>query len=99
MTSTASSDEERILTLHPEGKRGVSISKAKYDLVKTALFACLRDKEMTHDEVMACVTKKLQSRFEGSMKWYAEVVKLDLEARGEIERVPGRKFERYRIKG
>jgi hypothetical protein len=47
---------------------------------------------------MTCITRKLQSKFEGSMKWYAETVKLDLEARGEIERVPGKKNQRYRPK-
>lgn len=98
MTFMPSSDEEHILTLHPEGKRGVSISKAKYDMVRATLLACLKGKEMTHEELMTCITKKLQSKFEGSMKWYAETVKLDLEARGEIERVPGRKYQRYRLR-
>ncbi len=91
-------DEERILTKHPQGKNGVSISKAKYDLVRGGLLDCLKAKPLTHDELMACVTKKLQSKFEGSMKWYAENVKLDLEARGEIERVPGKKHESYRLR-
>lgn len=93
-----SSDEERILTLHPEGKRGVSISKAKYDLIKVALLDCLKGNEMTHENLMACITKKLQSKFEGSMKWYGEAVKLDMEARGDIERAPGKKRELYRVK-
>lgn len=93
-----SKDEERILTKHPEGKTGVSISKAKYDLVRVALIDCLKGKDLTHDELMACVTKKLQSKFEGSMKWYGEAVKLDLEARGEIERFHTKKFDGYRLK-
>lgn len=91
-------DEERILTKHPQGKFGVSISKAKYDLVRVGLIDCLKGKPLTQEELITCVTKKLQSKFEGSMKWYAENVKLDLEARGEIERVPSKKHETYRLK-
>ena len=90
-------DEERILTKHPEGKTGVSISKAKYDLVRAGLIDCLRAKPLSQEELIACVTRRLQSKFEGSMKWYAENVKLDLEARGEIERVPGKKHSTYRL--
>jgi len=93
-----SKDEERILTKHPQGKTGVSISKAKYDLIKMGLIDCLKAKPLTQDELMNCVTKRLQSKFEGSMKWYAENVKLDLEARGEIERVTGKKKETYRLR-
>lgn len=92
-----SKDEERILTKHPEGKTGVSISKAKYDMVKVVLLDCLKGKEMTQEELLACISKRLQSKFEGSMKWYGEAVKLDLEARGEIQRKPGKKYDTYRL--
>jgi len=93
-----SKDEERILTKHPQGKTGVSISKARYDLVRMSILDCLKVKPLTQEELITCVTKRLQSKFEGSMKWYAESVKLDLEARGEIERVPSKKKETYRLK-
>jgi hypothetical protein len=93
-----SKDEERILTKNPQGKTGVSISKAKYDLVWNGLTDCLKAKPLTHEELMACVTKRLQSKFEGSMKWYAEAVEQDMETKGEIERVPGKKHETYRLK-
>jgi hypothetical protein len=33
----------------------------------------------------------MQSGFDGSVLWYYTTVKLDLEARGEIRRVPGSK--------
>ncbi len=31
----------------------------------------------------------MQDSFDGSVMWYYTTVKLDLEARGEIRRVPG----------
>ena len=31
--------DEKILTLHPQGKKGVNISRAKYDAMKTTILA------------------------------------------------------------
>jgi hypothetical protein len=93
-----SKDEEHILTKHPQGKTGVSISKAKYDLVRAGILDCLKAKPLTQEELLTCVTKKLRGKFEGSMKWYAEAVKFDLEAKGEIERAPSSKQETYRLR-
>ena len=45
-----SPDEEKILTKHPLGKRGVNISSEKYDAVKKAIVAALRKKQLTHTE-------------------------------------------------
>lgn len=93
-----SKDEERILTKHPEGKTGVSISKQKYDLVRATMLDCLKDRELTEEDLTACVTKKLRSRFEGSMKWYGDAVRLDLEARGDIRRHQDKGSNIYRLK-
>lgn len=90
--------EEKILTLHPEGKRGVKISKEKYETMKKALLGVLGKGELTHAELVAAVEKKLRGKFDGSIPWYAEGTKLDLEARGAIERVPGEKHALYRVK-
>lgn len=88
--------EDKILTQHPdEGKRGRSITKRKYDAVRSAIVGCLRSGPLTHAELMRCATAAL-SGFEGSIGWYAETVKLDLEARGVIERT-ATKPERYRL--
>jgi hypothetical protein len=37
--------------------------------------------------------------FEGSVSWYVTTVKLDLETRGVVERVPGQKPQRLRLAG
>jgi len=91
--------EEKVLTRHPRGKRGVNISKAKYDTMKKALLQILEEGPLTHHELTHAVEKKLNGKFEGSIPWYMEGTKLDLEARGIIERAPGEKHEVYRLKG
>lgn len=89
--------DEKILTRHPQGKRGLRIDKAKYDPMKRAMLATLRRGELTHTELMEALHAKLEGRFDGNISWYAETVKLDLEARKEIERT-GARPQRYRIR-
>lgn len=81
--------EERIMTMHPqEGKCGVNISQKKYDAVRTAIIDSLSGENvMTFGELNQAVHQELEGKFEGSISWYFTTVKLDLEARGTIERV------------
>ncbi|MGH9878887.1 MAG: DUF6958 family protein [Nitrososphaerales archaeon] len=90
--------EERILTKHPAKKHGVSISKYKYELIRKAIIQSLRAKgELTFTDLAKAVKGKLKGGFEGSIPWYVESVKLDLEARKVIERVPRTKPQLYRL--
>ena len=87
---TTLSSEERILTLHPEtDKKGVNISREKYDAMRHAILKALEGKTLTFSELEQAVSAQLTGNFDGSISWYMTTVKLDLEARGEIERVPG----------
>lgn len=80
---------EKILTLHPAGKAGVNIDKQKYDTVREAIVLSLREHgTLTFGDLTAEVRKRLEGTFAGSISWYVTTVKLDLEARGEIARVP-----------
>ena len=90
--------DEKVLTLHPQGKKGVRIDRAKYDAMKAAILRVLRGKELTHDELTHAVEDSLNGKFEGSIPWYMEGTKLDLEARKAIERVPGKTYDVYRVK-
>jgi len=90
--------EEKILTLHPRAKRGVNISRAKYEMMKKTILEVLRKGGLTHHELTHAVERKLKGKFDGSIPWYMEGTKLDLEARGVIERVPSQKHEVYRVK-
>jgi hypothetical protein len=88
---------ETILTRHPHGKSGRSIDKAKYDKMTKAIRSALRGKELTHTELMSVVKKALDGKFDGNISWYAETVKLDLEARDAVERTTSRP-QRYRLR-
>lgn len=75
---------------HPAGKKAVSMDKGKYDTLKKILLNRLNTKgESTHAEILAAITedfRKKKTKFEGSIEWHMEWVKLDLEARNEIAR-------------
>jgi hypothetical protein len=89
--------EQKILTKHPLGKSGKNISREKYDRVKEVMVSALQDNELTHTELFDEINAQLKSRFSGNVNWYAETVKLDLEARKIIERTAS-KPQRYRLK-
>jgi len=89
--------EEKILTKHPLGKSGRNISKQKYEAVKQALVGALRNKELTHTELLSQVNKSLKGKFSDNISWYAETVKLDLEARKIMERTSS-KPQKYRLR-
>ena len=91
--------DARILTKHPErGKQGVNISKAKYEVVRDVIVKALRAKrEMTFEDLGKAVNKALKGKFEGSISWYFTTVKLDLEARKVIKRVPRSSPQRVRL--
>lgn len=81
------------LALHPDPvKQGVSIEKAKYDMMRAAILDVLRARgPVSFMKLNAAVERKLKGAFDGSIPWYFVTVKLDLEARGEIRRVPNSK--------
>ena len=89
--------EEKILTKHPLGKSGKNIEKQKYETLKKAIVSTLQKKELTHTELFDRINKSLKGKFSGNISWYAETVKLDLEARKMIERTAS-KPQKYRLK-
>ncbi len=93
----AKNPDEKILTKHPLGKKGVNISATKYEQVKKAILAVLRKKQLTHSELSEQLNQSLANKFDGSINWYGETVKLDLESRKIIERTSS-KPPKYRLK-
>ncbi len=90
--------EETIQTLHPTpGKTNKRISLQKYAVIKENLLQILAASEPTHTELMEALYSRVKDTFEGGVQWYGETVKLDLEARGMVERTKT-KPEKYRLK-
>ena len=92
-------DDDRIMTLHPQGKKGVNILRKKYELIKDFILAEIQDHgDISYQDLDEIAVKKLSPTFDGKVGWYVVSVKLDLEARGIIERVPKVSPHRLRMK-
>ena len=90
---------DRIMTMHPDPtKVGTNISGDKYETVRNAIVDALyKHDELTFKELTNNVRQQLEGTFEGSVSWYVTTIKLDLEARKVIERVPGSSPQRLRL--
>lgn len=92
---------ERVMTLHPEGKQGVNVERAKYEEMRRALLRVIprRREGVAFGELAGLVAEHLdEAVFPTPTKvmWWVTTVKQDLEARGEIERVAGKGRQRLR---
>ena len=89
--------ELKILTRYHKGKSGRNISKEKYNILKNLIIKSLKTNNLTFTEIMNTIKKDLKGKFKGSFPWYLETVKLDLEARKIIERIPKTKPQSYKL--
>ncbi len=90
--------EEKIMTLHPAGKKGVNILKRRYDQMAETLLGIVRQHgEISYTEMNDIAEKELDGKFDGKIPWYVVTVKLDLEARGILERIPKTSPHKLRI--
>ena len=90
--------KDMIRTLHPDKKQGVNISKEKYEIIRQAILCVLQEqKEITFMNLSRAVEKEVNGNFEGSVTWYVTTVKLDLEARGKVKRVPNSRPQLVRL--
>ena len=90
--------KDTIRTLHPEKKQGVNISREKYEIIRKAILSALhKQNELTFMNLSRAVEKEVNGTFEGSVTWYVTTVKLDLEARGLIKRVPNSRPQLVRL--
>ena len=83
--------EDKIQTLHPKGKNGVRIDKAKYETMRAAILEVLAEGPCAFTPMTERIAQKLEGSFPGSISWYAVTVKQDLEARGIVRPLPGTK--------
>jgi hypothetical protein len=95
-------EEPKVLCKTPTpDKKGTRILKWKYDLIRSAILAFVPQDEVgiQFKDLPRLVNELLiDEDLErlGSLGWYTTTVKLDLEVRGDIERVPGVKPQRLR---
>ncbi len=87
------------MTVHPDGKKGVNILKRRYDAIKNFILETLKDQEeITYQELNKLAVKELKNTFDGKITWYLVSIKLDLEARKIIERIPKTSPHKLRLK-
>ena len=92
-------NEEKIMTLHPQGKNGVNILKRRYDQIKGFILQTIEENnEISFEDLTDLAVKNLTNKFDGKVIWYIVTVKLDLEARGIIERIPKKSPHELRMK-
>lgn len=93
--------EAKLQLQHPTGKKAVRMDQVKYDVLKKVLLPYLQaNGESSHADIFQAITEDFQKNriaFAGSVEWHLEWVKLDLEARQEIERVAGKSPVKFRI--
>jgi len=92
-------DNDKIMTLHPQGKKGVNILRRRYDTIKDFIIETIgKHKEISYEDLNDLAVEKLTESFDGKVVWYIVTVKLDLEARGVIERIPKTSPHKLRMK-
>ncbi|NBC83272.1 MAG: hypothetical protein GVY19_07805 [Bacteroidetes bacterium] len=91
--------EEKITTLHPQGKKGVNILKRRYDAISQFILNTLKTRgEISFEELTDLAVDELTNSFDGKVVWYMVIVKLDPEAGKVIERVPRSSPHKLRLK-
>jgi len=95
------SDDKIVCATPTPGKKAKRIDRWKYEAVRKAILAALpRGGEgMLFEDLPDQVERRLSAderAWLGVVKWYTATVKLALEVRGEIVRVPGSKPQRLR---
>ncbi len=92
-------EDQKIQLLHPRSKKAVRISTDKYEWLKSEILRFLCEyKEGTFSDMTRAIQQVLDDRkvlFDGSLTWYLEWVKLDLEARHIITPVPKTSPRKY----
>ena len=97
------SEKETIQLLNiNQGMGNARMGRKKYEIYRNAILGALsgKDSGLTLKELGKATQARLPRDSSvplGKLTWHIVTVKLDLEARGEIERVPGAKPQRLRL--
>jgi Family of unknown function (DUF6958) len=92
--------DDRILTMHPSGKQGVNILFSRYEYIKDYILTTIKKEgQITFSDLGDKAVAEISSQFDGKVLWYITTVKLDLEARNLIERIPKTSPQMLRLVG
>lgn len=93
---------EKVLCKTPTpGKTPTRIPKWKYDIIRDAIIAILRDEEEIYftdlpEKASARISDENRKDI-GSMAWHVTTVKLHMETEGELRRLPGKGRQRLAL--
>lgn len=84
-----------------QNSSGFAVTEAKYEPIRKAILASTprNQQGVSFKELVASVTERVSTKQfpkKGSVSWYTKVVQLDLEAKGQLERIPGVTPQRLR---
>jgi hypothetical protein len=84
-----------------KGSSGFAVTPEKYKPIRKAILASVPrgGSGVTFEDLVASVATQVPAHLfpkKGSVSWYTKVVQLDLEAQGQLERVPGQAPQRLR---
>lgn len=76
-----------------KGHAGFAVTPEKYEPIRKAIMASIPkgSSGVSFKELVGAVTQRVPAELfpkKGSVSWYTKVVQLDLEAKGDLERVP-----------
>ena len=85
-------------TVH-EHKHGAAIFRQRYNLIKKFILTILEEEgPCSYNYLNYFISDKLFALFDGQISRYVDLVKIDLEEKRIIERVPNSKTHKIRIK-
>jgi len=91
-------NDDRILTMHPSCKQGVNILRDRYEFIKNYILKTIDTVgEITFSDLGDKAVEEISVQFDGKVLWYITTVKLDLEARNLIERIPKTSPQKLRL--
>lgn len=89
--------QEVIFTMHPR-EHGVNILKHRYSLIKKFILTILEEEgPSSYKYLNYRISDKLFGLFEGEVSRYVDLIRIDLEERRIIERVPNSRIHKIRI--
>lgn len=92
---------EKVECLNPNTGGSMHIEKKVYELFSKAIYHTLKKSPpLTYSQIVEGIYdcfRQQKTRFEGSVEWYAVVVKHDMHARGIIEVFTGKGKKLHRL--